>query len=191
MKTRGKVALAGAVTALLVVGGAGTAYATHFQDRALPGSTLGGVSVAGMTRDEVAATVSERAARTTVTIDTGTAGDSRTLHLADLGYTVDVDATVDAVFSANESWSSFATSLVSSRDVDAVVTTDPARTAAVATELVEQTDRAGRDAAREAGVGQEVVRGRRRRRGAARGARRASRTSSPPPRATSPRPRRR
>ena len=146
MNTRGKVALAGAVTALLVVGGAGTAYATHFQDRALPGSTLGGVSVAGMTRDEVAATVSERAARTTVTIDTGTAGDSRTLHLADLGYAVDVDATVDAVFSANESWSSFATSLVSSRDVDAVVTTDPARTAAVATELIEQTDRAGRDA---------------------------------------------
>ena len=38
MNTRGKVALAGAVTALLVVGGAGTAYATHFQDRALPGA---------------------------------------------------------------------------------------------------------------------------------------------------------
>jgi lipoprotein-anchoring transpeptidase ErfK/SrfK len=147
MNTRGKVALAGAVTALLVVGGAGTAYATHFQDRALPGSTLGGVSVAGMTRDEVTAAVRERAAGTTITIDSGAAAGTRTVHLSDLGYTVDVDATVDAVFSANESWSSFATSLVSERDVDAVVTTDPARTAAVAAELVEQTDRAGRDAA--------------------------------------------
>ena len=171
MNTRGKVALAGAVTALLVVGGAGTAYATHFQDRALPGSTLGGVSVAGMTRDEVAAAVRERAAGTTVTIDSGAAAGTRTVHLSDLGYTVDVDATVDAVFSANESWSSFATSLVSARDVDAVVTTDPARTAAVATELVEQTDRAGSDAAVDAGPGQEVVRGRRRRRGGAGGAR--------------------
>src|SRR6187200_1481410 len=99
MNTRGKVALAGAVTALLVVGGAGTAYATHFQDRALPGSTLGGVSVAGMTRGEVAAAVRERAAGTTVTIDSGAAAGTRTVHLSDLGYTVDVDATVDAVFS--------------------------------------------------------------------------------------------
>ena len=186
MNTRGKVALAGAVTALLVVGGAGTAYATHFQDRALPGSTLGGVSVAGMTRDEVAAAVSERAARTTVTIDTGSGAATRTVHLADLGYTVDVDATVDAVFSANESWSSFATSLVSPRDVDAVVTTDPAKTAAVATELVEQTDRAGSDAA----VSSPRTRSRSWPSPPSRGSGwrpRASRTSWPPRRATSPR----
>ena len=98
-----------------------------------------------MTRDEVADTV-QRAGRThsTVTIDTGAAAGTRTVHLTDLGYTVDVDATVDAVFSANESWSSFATSLVSARDVDAVVTHRPRQPAAVATELVEQTDRAGR-----------------------------------------------
>ena len=100
-----------------------------------------------MTRGEVAAAVRERAASTTVTIDSGAAAGTRTVHLSDLGYTVDVDATVDAVFSAYESWSSFATSLVSARDVDAVVKTEPARIAAVAAELVEQTDRAGRDAA--------------------------------------------
>ena len=43
---------------------------------------------------------------------------TRTEHLADLGYAVDVEATVDAVFDANDSWSSYATSLVSSRDVE-------------------------------------------------------------------------
>ena len=65
-----------------------------------------------MTRDQVAAVVQQRADDVTVTLGTGSA--TRTEHLADLGYTVDVEATVDAVFAANESWSSYATSLVSS-----------------------------------------------------------------------------
>ena len=54
MNKRTKVLLAAAVTVPLALGTAGTAYATHFQDRALPGSTLGGVSVAGMTRADLA-----------------------------------------------------------------------------------------------------------------------------------------
>ena len=112
MYKRTKALLAAAVTVPLVLGTAGTAYATHFQDRALPGSSLAGVSVAGLTRDEVADAVRQRAAEVTVTMSTGTA--TRTEHLADLGYAVDVEATVDAVFDANDSWSSYATSLVSS-----------------------------------------------------------------------------
>ena len=118
MNTRGKVALAGTVTALLVVGGAGTAYATHFQDRALPGSTLGGVSVAGMTRDEVAATVSERAARPR-SRSTPARPATRAPFTSPTSATPSTcDATVDAVFSANGSWSSFAPSW-SPRDGDA------------------------------------------------------------------------
>ena len=136
--------LTGAVAVAMVLGGAGTAYAAHFQDRALPGSTLGGVSVAGMTRDEVTAAVQQRADDVTVTLDTGAA--TRTEHLADLGFTVDVDATVDEVFAANESWSSYARSLVSSRDVDAVVRTDTAATDALVADLVGQVGKAGRAA---------------------------------------------
>ena len=55
MRARTKVLITAAVAVPLVLAGAGTAYATHYQDRALPGSTLGGVSVAGLTRDQVAA----------------------------------------------------------------------------------------------------------------------------------------
>ncbi|HYN67374.1 MAG TPA: L,D-transpeptidase family protein [Ornithinibacter sp.] len=144
MKTRSKVLLTAAVAIPLVLGGAGTAYAAHFQDRALPGSSLGGAPVAGMTRDQVAAAVRDRAADVTVTIDTGSG--TSTAALADLGYAVDVDATVDAVFEANRTWSSYATSLVAPRGVDAVVVTDPAKTAAVVTDLVGRADKAGRDA---------------------------------------------
>jgi len=144
MKMRGKVLLTAAVAIPLALGGAGTAYAAHFQGRALPGSTVGGASVSGLTRAEVAASVRERAAGVTVTIDTGSA--ARTAPLADLGYAVDVDATVDAVFEANKTWSSYATSLVTPRGVDAVVVTDPAKTATVVADLVSGADKAGRDA---------------------------------------------
>jgi len=144
MRARTKVLITAAVAVPLVLAGAGTAYATHFQDRALPGSTLAGVSVAGLTRDQVAAIVQQRAADLTVTLDTG--ATTRTAHLAELGYTVDVEPTVDEVFAANGSWSSYATSLVSSRDVEAVVRIDPATSEKVATELVATSGKAGSDA---------------------------------------------
>ena len=146
-----KMLLAAAVTVPLALGTAGTAYATHFQDRALPGSTLGGVSVAGMTRADLTDAVRQGAGDVTVTLSTGTT--TRTEHLADLGYTVDVEATVDAVFDANDSWSSYATSLVSSRDVSAVVHTDAATTDAVAAELVGQAGKVGTNASVELSKG--------------------------------------
>lgn len=143
MTKRKKVLLGGVVGFAVVLGGAGTAYAAHFQDRALPGSTLAGVPVAGMSRDEVATAVRERAAEVEVTLEAGEG--TRTATLADLGYAVDVDATVDAVF-ANRTWSTYATSLMSSRDVDAVVTTDPAATDAVIADLVKDSGGIGVDA---------------------------------------------
>ena len=63
------VVLAAAVA--LVVGGAGTAYAARYQDRALPGTTVAGASVSGMTRAELAEEVRERAAQVTVTLRAG------------------------------------------------------------------------------------------------------------------------
>ncbi len=145
MNRRGKVLLVTLAVALpMVLGGAGTAYAAHYQDRALPGSSVAGDSVAGMTRDEVAAAVRQRADAVEVTVDAG--GVTRTSHLADLGYSVDVDATVDAVFDANGSWSSYATSLVHPRDVDAVVHTDTSRVGSVVDSLVEASGRVGKNA---------------------------------------------
>lgn len=140
MRRRTKVLLTTAVTVPLLIAGTGTAYAAHFQSRALPGSTVSGVSVAGLTRAEVAQVVRDRAADVTVTLTTG--DGTRRAGLAELGTGVDVDATVDAVFAANRSWSAYATSLVSARDVEAVVATDPAATARVVTELVGEEGRA-------------------------------------------------
>lgn len=143
MTRRKKVLLGGVAGLAVVLGGAGTAYAAHFQDRALPGSTVAGQSVAGLSRDEVAAAVGERADDVEVTLEAGEA--TRTASLNDLGYAVDVDATVDAVF-ANRTWSTYATSLMSSRDVDAVVTTDPAATDVVIADLVKDSGGIGVDA---------------------------------------------
>lgn len=140
MRRRTKVLLTAAVAVPLVIGGTSTAYAAHFQSRALPGSTVSGVSVAGLDRGEVARVVRERADDVTVTVTNG--DTTQRSHLADLGTSVDVDATVDAVFAANRSWSAYATSLVSPRDVEAVVATDPAATAQVLAGLVGDEGRA-------------------------------------------------
>lgn len=145
MKTRSKVLLTATVVLLVVLGGAGTAYAAIFLDRALPRTTVGGISVAGMTRDEVAASVQQRFDEVSVTLRTGV-GTPRRERLADLGCTLDVDATVDSVLAANSSWSSYATSLVSPRDVDIVLTTDLTSLEDVADEVVEQEGRLGTDA---------------------------------------------
>ncbi|MBM6402605.1 L,D-transpeptidase family protein [Phycicoccus sonneratiae] len=144
MGSRRKALLGAAVAVPLVLTGAGTAYATHYSDRALPGSAVGGTSVAGQTREQVAASVRERAEALTVTVHNGSA--TRTAHLRDLGYAVDVDATVEALFAANHRWSSYATSLVSARDVDAVVATDDAALGAAVDALVEEAGESGKDA---------------------------------------------
>lgn len=133
MTRRRKVLLTAAVAAPLVLGGAGTAYAVSYQDLALPGSSVAGTSVAGMTRDEVAAVVRQRADATRVTIRSG--GSDRVESPAALGYTVDVPATVDRVF-AGKTWMSFATSLVHGTDVEAVVRTDADTTQDVVDRLV-------------------------------------------------------
>ncbi|MGL5865043.1 MAG: L,D-transpeptidase [Dermatophilaceae bacterium] len=142
--TRRRALLGVGVAVPILLGGTGTGYAVHYQQRALPGSSIAGISVAGMTRAEVVSLMRQRAAATTVTLRT-TAGD-RTLRVADLGFAVDLDATADAAFAANGSWSSYATSLVSTRDVDVVVRADAATTATAVGEVVKQAGRPPRNA---------------------------------------------
>ena len=52
VKRRTKVLTALAVTVPVAIGSAATAYGFHYRDRALPGSSVVGIDVAGMSRDE-------------------------------------------------------------------------------------------------------------------------------------------
>lgn len=122
VKKRTKVLVSAAIAVPLVLGGGATAYASHYRDKALPGSSVVGLDVGGMTRAEVAAAVRERAAG--VGIDVTTAGGTNRASLTDLGYDVDVDATVERVFEANDTWPSYAEALFSSRPVEVVATGD-------------------------------------------------------------------
>lgn len=140
-RRRGVALLAGVGLPLVL---AGVAYGVYFQDRALPGTSVAGQSVVGQTRDQVAAAVRERAQDVTVTLRAGAA--SRTGGVQALGYPVDVDATVDEVFAANGSWTSFVAALVRGRAVDAVVGTDQAAADTVLDALVAGSGRAGSDA---------------------------------------------
>ena len=97
-----------------------------------------------MTREQVAEAVARHADE--VTLEVKGAGDTRTEHLDDLGYAVDVEATTDAVFAAKSSWTSYLTTLVSPHVVEAVVTTDPAAVEEAAASLVAKAEKVGRNA---------------------------------------------
>lgn len=89
-----------AVVLLALVGyiGGGQFY---FKDKAAPGVSLGGISVAGQTADELKATVNDAVKNSTVQVSVK-GGQSTTASLKDLGTTVDVDATVNDLLNANK-----------------------------------------------------------------------------------------
>ncbi|MEI2776615.1 MAG: L,D-transpeptidase family protein [Tetrasphaera sp.] len=124
MNKRAKVLVSSAVAVPLVLASGATAYAAHYRHRALPGSSIAGLDVAGMSRDEVATALRERAAG--VAVDVSSSAGSGKASLAELGYAVDVDASVERVFDANGDWSAYARSLFGDSPVDVVVTRDPA-----------------------------------------------------------------
>lgn len=133
------------LTMLVALGVAGAAYASHYSDRALPRTTVGGIPVSGMTRDEVAEVVRQRFADVSVTVQAPT-GAPRHERVADLGYTLDVDGTVREVLLAQRSWASYVAALVRPRRVDAVLQSDPSVLDALADELVERAGGRGSDA---------------------------------------------
>jgi lipoprotein-anchoring transpeptidase ErfK/SrfK len=97
-----KVALV-AVGALALIGG-GTAYAAYrydasAADRVLPGVTVAGIDVSGMTRSQVVREVTAKASETldgSLSVTAG--GHTWTLTPAALGMTADVEAIVDHAF---------------------------------------------------------------------------------------------
>jgi lipoprotein-anchoring transpeptidase ErfK/SrfK len=143
MNRRRGILLATAVGVPLVL--AGAAYAGYFHDRALPGTSVAGQSVAGLSRTQVAAAVQQRAEAATVTVRAG--AGSQAGHLAELGYTVDVDATVDRTFAANASWTSYLKALVSRHEVAPTLHVDQTVVAEVVRALVTGSGQAGTDAA--------------------------------------------
>ncbi len=144
MRTRTKVLTWVGIGVPVLVGAAGAAYATYYHDRALPGSSVVGIDVAGLTRDEVANAL--RAKADGVVIDLTLPDGHKQASLADLGTAVDVDATLARVFSANEDWSSYAKALRESRPVAVVTTADRTKLSAFLTDLGESYARRPVDA---------------------------------------------
>ncbi|MBK6885740.1 MAG: L,D-transpeptidase family protein [Tetrasphaera sp.] len=144
MRKRTKVLASAALAVALAAGGGATAYASYYQDRALPGSTVAGLSVAGMTQPEIAAAVRAKAASVVVSLDTP--DGRRAVPLADLGATIDVDATVDRVFDANRRWTGYAKALIEHRAVDPVATTNQSTYAALTAGLQARSGHPATDA---------------------------------------------
>ena len=111
----------GAVCALvLVVICVGIVYAANYSGRALPGTTVAGTPVAGMTRDQVISAVNERADATTVTLTVE--GKPTEASLNEAGVTVEADETADAAMKGSTSLPAFVSAIFSKRDVEPVLT---------------------------------------------------------------------
>ena len=131
---------AAALLLLGVVGAGGYAYAAHYDGRAVPGTTVAGTDVSGKSRQEIVATIEERAKNTKV----GISGDvTASASLTDLGTTVDAQATADAVMARGDTLGEKLRALVSpsKSEVPVVSTTDKTKVSGYATSLIPE-DRA-------------------------------------------------
>ena len=118
LKTRWAIGVVSALVLLVVC--AGVVYAANYSGRALPGTTIAGTSVAGMTRDQVISAVNQRADATNVTLTVE--GKTTQASLNQAGITVDVGQTADAAMKGSTSFPAFVSALFSQRNVDPVVT---------------------------------------------------------------------
>ncbi len=118
LKARWAIGVVSALVLLVVC--AGIVYAANYSGRALPGTTVAGTPVAGMTRDQVIAAVNERADATTVTLTVE--GKTTEASLNEAGITVEADETADAAMKGSTSLPAFVSALFSKRDIEPVVT---------------------------------------------------------------------
>ena len=118
LKTRWAIGVVSALVLLVVC--AGVVYAANYSGRALPGTTIAGTSVAGMTRDQVISAVNQRADATNVTLTVE--GKTTQASLNQAGITVDAGQTADAAMKGSTSFPAFVSALFSQRNVDPVVT---------------------------------------------------------------------
>ena len=118
LKAKWAIGLACAVALLLAC--AIVVYLANYSGRVLPGTSIAGTSVAGMTRDQVVASTNQRADATTVTITVE--GKETTASLNEAGISIDADATADAAMKGATSLPAFVHSLFSARGVEPVMT---------------------------------------------------------------------
>ena len=129
---------AAALLLLGVVGAGGYAYAAHYDGRAVPGTTVAGTDVSGKSREQVVAAIENRAKSAKVDIS----GDvTASASLADLGTTVDAQATADAVMARGDSLGEKLQALVSKGEVPVVTATNTTTVSSYATSLIPE-DRA-------------------------------------------------
>jgi lipoprotein-anchoring transpeptidase ErfK/SrfK len=85
----------------VVAAAATIGYATHYAQRTLPNTSVASIDVSGQSPDQLRSTLTDAADAATLTM---TLGDTtRTATLSDLGYSVNVDATVTQIMSPNAS----------------------------------------------------------------------------------------
>jgi vancomycin resistance protein YoaR len=110
------IALIGAF-AFFLLGIAGfAAYGARYSDRVYPGTTIAGVDVSGMTREEVASALQARFLDFAETPITLTAGEKTfAVSVSDLGIRLDEEATADMVFTYGRTGSLWDRSLEWSR----------------------------------------------------------------------------
>lgn len=128
---------------LLGVGAGGYAYAAHYEDTAVPGTTVVGQDVSGMTREQIAELVSSRAQDTQVTI---TGDVQATASLSDLGVSVDADATAQSALEASTGVVSRLRALFTENPVDVVTTSDPEAAESYTTRLIPEDQDVATDA---------------------------------------------
>lgn len=117
-KTRWAIGVVSALVLLVVC--AGIVYAANYSGRALPGTTVAGMPVAGMAREQVISAVNGRADATTVALTVG--GVTTEASLNEAGITVEADETADAAMKGSTSLPAFVRAIFSARDVEPVVT---------------------------------------------------------------------
>jgi hypothetical protein len=107
-----------------------------FLTHGLPGASVAGVSVTGQTKSQLAAELGERADQVSVTLQID--DHSRELSLADLGISVDAQATADHVFAANENLGQRYSAVFTKQTSPVVATVDESKIDALTAELVSE-----------------------------------------------------
>ena len=117
-KTRWAIGAACALVLLIIC--SIIVYAANYSGRVLPGTTVAGTAVDGMTRDQVIASVTSRADATNVSLTVD--GMATTASLNEAGITVDADATADEAMKGSTSLPAFVRAMFSARSVEPVTT---------------------------------------------------------------------
>lgn len=133
-KSRRRPVLLGVIAGLVLAGGIGTAaYASYFNDRALPGVSVLGESVTGRDRAELATSLQQRADDVTVAVTVD--GKTTSYGLDELGAKVDVDTTLNQIFAANNGLGSKLNALIKPSDIALATSFDDATTQIVVQSL--------------------------------------------------------